>query len=512
VPLADRLRYMQVVRLLLAVAAFTYAAVVPAARGVSFQRLGEVTAAYAFASLVGYAVWSLWRGRGITLFGTLLVADGLYLAYASHVTGGPASPLRYLVVLHLMMVALLASYRTAVRLALWHSVLVIGLMRGRELGFVPPLDGGVELPGTEFQQTFVFLLTAWTAALGTAAFAAVNERELRRRKVDLEDLAVLANRLERAVDQDAVATIVQQALMEAYGFDKVVVAAAGPEGLSVLAGVPRDGIRHAVVDRAILRAWETRSTQLLGTPDADEDPFLARVFGEARNLLVVPLFADGGPVGVAVAQHGMRRGSRIEQRVVDMAERLCAHGALALSKAVLVAELERVASTDALTTLANRRTFDRVLHREAARSARAGHPLSLVMVDIDHFKSINDRYGHQVGDDVLTDVGRALALQFGELELAARYGGEEFALVLPALGHEEALARAEEIRVLMEGLRTEPAITVSVGVATMPEHAADPEILVGLADAALYEAKRTGRNRVVSAGDVVTTQRAARAS
>ena len=166
-------------------------------------------------------------------------------------------------------------------------------------------------------------------------------------------------------------------------------------------------------------------------------------------------------------------------------------------------ELEVLIGTDPLTGVANRRVFFERLEAELARSRRHGTPLSLLMVDVDHFKTINDRHGHQVGDVVLADIARGLREALRTADVVARYGGEEFAIILPESGTDEATRAAERVRAAMVALRfpsaAEPVrVTVSVGVACMQTGEASDE-LVYRADAALLEAKRSGRDRVTLA-------------
>jgi diguanylate cyclase (GGDEF)-like protein len=166
-------------------------------------------------------------------------------------------------------------------------------------------------------------------------------------------------------------------------------------------------------------------------------------------------------------------------------------------------EIHRLVVTDPLTGLPNRRALGEFLEREADRARRRAHPLSVLLLDIDHFKAVNDRLGHLAGDDAL----RTLAAVVGPLvrrdELLARYGGEEFAVVLPGTGGEDARRCGERLRQAVEGRQFEFAgrsypVTVSVGVgAAAAGEKADPVGLLGRADLNLYEAKRAGRNRVV---------------
>jgi diguanylate cyclase (GGDEF)-like protein len=166
--------------------------------------------------------------------------------------------------------------------------------------------------------------------------------------------------------------------------------------------------------------------------------------------------------------------------------------------------LEQLSLTDALTGLANRRRFVTVLEQAFSHSQRQATPLGLIMADIDHFKKINDSYGHQSGDKVLTALAALLKTLTDDNILAARYGGEEFVLILPGNPLETAVGEAERLRRQIEsltfsGILANLRLTASFGVAAFP-HAAihTMDQLVWEADEALYRAKRNGRNRVES--------------
>jgi diguanylate cyclase (GGDEF)-like protein len=171
-------------------------------------------------------------------------------------------------------------------------------------------------------------------------------------------------------------------------------------------------------------------------------------------------------------------------------------------------ELLQLSSVDSLTGLANRRAFDQTLRLECARLKRTGSAFSLLMLDIDHFKALNDSDGHQRGDECLKLVGAELRrLVKRQSDLAARFGGEEFAVILPETGADGAAHLAELLRLAIASLElphpaspVAPFLTVSVGVATaMREWPSSPEELVTAADQALYGAKKSGRNRVIVA-------------
>lgn len=174
-------------------------------------------------------------------------------------------------------------------------------------------------------------------------------------------------------------------------------------------------------------------------------------------------------------------------------------------------ELQRLTSLDGLTGIANRRRFDEYLDQEWMRAARGNKVVSLILIDIDHFKTYNDNYGHQGGDDVLRRVAQAIDQGTNRPgDLAARYGGEEFAIILPDTDPDGAEIVAEKIRQTVEKLGIHHAhssaadyVTISMGVASIiPREGILPSMLIVAADEALYEAKHTGRNRFVNAHDV----------
>ena len=183
-----------------------------------------------------------------------------------------------------------------------------------------------------------------------------------------------------------------------------------------------------------------------------------------------------------------------------MLETFASHTALALEKARLLQEMAALATLDALTGLPNRRLLDDALARACAESLRTGAPLSVLMIDIDHFKSHNDDHGHQSGDVVLRRVGETLRDNCRSMDIAARFGGEEFCVVMPGTDLPTAAAAGERMRVAISRIPAEHPVTVSVGVTCAPEHGQTATDLTRAADLALYEAKRGGRNRVAVAG------------
>ena len=185
--------------------------------------------------------------------------------------------------------------------------------------------------------------------------------------------------------------------------------------------------------------------------------------------------------------------------------RITDHAALAIGNRRLLALLEGQAGTDARTGLANSRTFDAALDKKL--STRLGDDqLAVLLLDLDHFKGFNDRHGHPAGDDALRAFAGILGSCMRGGDVAARYGGEEFAVLLPGVDTTTAVAIAERIRSRVEtmaiplGAGISERITVSIGVASAPEHATERAALLRIADAALYRAKAAGRNQVAVGG------------
>lgn len=235
------------------------------------------------------------------------------------------------------------------------------------------------------------------------------------------------------------------------------------------------------------------------------------LFPDCREPLgscaLVPLVLRGRVVGSL--NQASRDASHFTSAVAtDLLEHLAAVTALCLEHAVQQERLQHDVLTDPLTGVPNRRFFTRRLQEEIERWARHRQSLSCLLLDIDHFKQINDRFGHQAGDRVLQQVAQALGRDLRASDVLARYGGEEFVLLLPNTTQAQALAIAERLRVSIPELKFDfaPApmqVTISAGLVylkpDMEAQAVSGESLLQRADAALYRAKQAGRNRIVSA-------------
>jgi diguanylate cyclase (GGDEF)-like protein len=225
------------------------------------------------------------------------------------------------------------------------------------------------------------------------------------------------------------------------------------------------------------------------------------------SWLGVPLEVDGRLQGVLSAA-SVRPAAFSEQHE----ELLGALGRLAVT-ALNNVRLFEMATIDALTGLLSARPLRERLAEEFEQARAADRPLSVVMIDVDRFKSVNDEFGHEVGNEVLRHLARVLSTRLRETDLAARYGGEEFTVLLPGTPAPSALEVAERLRVAVESNPAETTagslkVTVSVGIATYPNLCVESsEALVAAADAALYESKRSGRNRVTEANELAANDR-----
>jgi diguanylate cyclase (GGDEF)-like protein len=443
------------------------------------------------------------RSRSLTLpraAQAMLLLDGLWLVVGAHLSGGAVSPLCYLLLLHLAAVTLVAGHRTGLVLAAYDTALLAAFRLAVELGRLP--ETTLRVQPAPLEQLVLLLVVLWIVALTTSALSVLNRRELRRRRNDLEALTRLTERVERAARPGDVAQALLEAVVSTYELSSGVVLATGGDGDVVMAahGIEPGADRALTATSAFAaRAHQEQHALVVRAPDPEGDVVLAELFPGASGLVVVPMGADGGVRSTLVLEVGPRAAQA--QRMLSGIERSAAYGALALRNAFLMESVQRLAATDGLTRIANRRAFEATLERELARATRTAEHVSLVMVDIDHFKDLNDSLGHQAGDEVLRNAAAALACACREFDTAARYGGEEFAVILPGCHPEEALEAAERLRQAVGGAPMPVRLTASAGVATFPSHAGDAESLVRAADEALYAAKRGGRNQTkVSTG------------
>lgn len=231
------------------------------------------------------------------------------------------------------------------------------------------------------------------------------------------------------------------------------------------------------------------------------------VTGETLNpnigsIMVVPFGNSSADYEVVMVVESNRLGY-FTTELRHIISTIIRNGSSAYEKAYLYQRMEIQATTDGLTGLCNHRHFQDNLHQAILQSERYQRPLSLLLMDIDKFKSFNDTYGHQIGDLVLKEIAGALTQSVRSTDLPARYGGEEFVVVLPETDEENSMRMAERIRATIEATKIETergvlTVTVSIGSATRGNDAMTQEQLIQCADAAMYQSKKGGRNRVTA--------------
>ena len=222
----------------------------------------------------------------------------------------------------------------------------------------------------------------------------------------------------------------------------------------------------------------------------------ARLNYRTQSVLVVPLQDPGGNIlGVLELINALDRGRVVpfDSQYESLVRSLAAQAAVALRNA----RLEDLSFKDALTDVYNRRYFTIRIEEEFKRHSRFGEPLSLALADLDHFKEVNDRFGHRAGDEALRNVAQLLVKHSRSFSIVTRYGGDEFAIILVNTAKGGGVTYADRIRRVIEQHNfAHTPVTVSLGVASIPEDATNVDDLIVAADQALYDAKRTGRNRV----------------
>jgi len=361
---------------------------------------------------------------------------------------------------------------------------------------------------TEHEKLLTVLGTQ--AALGILAFRA--QEQLRQRIDQLSALYRISNLASEAGAIGATLNSMLEIAGEVIpqGQSAVLLLDSTGKHLRVAAG---QGYQAAVrfleipVGQGITgRCAQTGLTQVVHDIEKldEEDAYIPGVPG-ARSEVAVPLIADGVIIGVFNAESIEPHAFADEH--VQMLTVIARQAAEVIRSAQLLEETRRLAITDALTGLFNRRHFNQQLEENVGRAARYEEALALVFLDVDHFKSVNDKFGHQAGDRCLQALARTLRESVRDSDQIARIGGEEFAVLLIRADRELALSIVERLRTRIDDLILEEDpplpvdLTASLGVAFFREDGDDPKSLMRAADRALYTAKSLGRNRVVLASE-----------
>ena len=253
---------------------------------------------------------------------------------------------------------------------------------------------------------------------------------------------------------------------------------------------------HALREKNIIQTTDLRTSLKSIAPNLQED-LIKKILdnSDTSSLIIVPLCNMDNDFGWLVVFSSREKA---EEPEIDFLKLFAKQIELAITIADLFQAVKNQAVTDSLTTLYNRRYFEEFLEKEVIRSQRMNQPFTLIGLDLDHLKQINDTYGHSYGDLAIITVAEVLKKNGRSIDVAARMGGEEFNLLLPGIDSKGGLIAAERIRKAIEDCQLEKIgkITASIGVATFGEHSDKMEELLEITDQAMYTAKRNGRNQV----------------
>lgn len=320
-------------------------------------------------------------------------------------------------------------------------------------------------------------------------------------------LQSISHTVSSSLDLDQILNNVLQLLKDSFGYTYASIYLFDGDVLHLGAelGYPADMLIPEIPISAgvIGRTARTKETHFLRDVSTDLD-FLRGAY-QVKSEIAVPLIKEEIVLGVLNVEADQKRA--LNQNDVALLNALAGSVAIAIDNARLHAEVKRMALTDVISGLANRRAFDEILEAEITRASRYRHSLSLIILDLDSFKEYNDKWGHPAGDVRLSEIASLLRLNVREPDVAARYGGEEFAIILPSTSKAGAVKLAERLRQAAEESvpyeREEncpvPGYTLSLGVATFPDDATSLEELLLMADNAELTAKRLGKNRVYAA-------------
>ena len=437
-------------------------------------------AALMMVLLLGAALTAPWSRLPTWRQASIPLSFFVVVLLLRHAQGGAAGGYPPLLMLPVIWIAL---YGTRAQLHVAVGVLSVGL-------FGPILVLGAPLYPR--QAWAVSLLTVAVATFGGHLIHRLVEQS-RRRAADVAALGAITRALTAGSDPRpelcaaaALVTGSKFAVLFEPGVEGPLVATAGTQGLDL---GPMSIDLTAEVS-ASAQVW--RSGNRLYIADAVADPRASTRLAQhtgAVSVLFEPVTRDGRLTAVLVVGFAPAR-PRVSDAALEMVELVAAEVAAALDRANLLALLARQARTDPLTGAANRRSWDEALDVELSRAARTGEPLTVALLDMDHFKAYNDTHGHNAGDSLLRDLVTALRAELRPVDVIARWGGEEFALALPGCDLDQAQVIAERLlRVVPDGQ------TASIGLA-LAASGDTARGLVGRADRALYAAKHGGRNQV----------------
>ena len=323
-----------------------------------------------------------------------------------------------------------------------------------------------------------------------------------RRAMQLEAINAIAKQTTAVLDLKDLLDKVCSLVLEAFAVDHVSVLLKDQDALVMRAH--RGRLTPAITDDEQLPnntgLWSEAFHSGKTVAQGKAAPGSVETFKESQSRMCIPLISFGQTVGVLVLDS--KREDAFNPADASPLESVADICATAIQNAHYVERVRHLANIDGLTGIFNRRYFEKQIADELERSRRYDTELTVVMVDIDHFKRLNDEFGHLLGDEVLRQVSSIFSQQLRKNDVVCRYGGEEFAILLPQTNFQQAQAVAEKLRKVVEAWQfpgVPRPVTISSGVASCPAHGATRDDVVKAADAALYTAKQSGRNCVVTA-------------
>ena len=462
-------------------------------------------------------------GRRLRDAAVVVVSAVFAVAYVA-LTGGKDSPLSFAHYLPLVLAAICFGTRAGLATGLGMAALHLIGMGWSDPRYVPVTsdwEGAISFP----------LVAVCVSLLSKRNGERI--RALSSEAHDLSTLLAMSQMMDTAVDLEMTLNLIMLNvqnlcdcqvcaiyLMDSAGESLELRSISGPKGRGLL--LPSLPVRDAQAEGWRVRVGERADPLAAAFYAADASALrkhgqtrLGDLDPRARSFACLPLTSVERLIGMLYVGFDLPNGLR--PTGVNCLEQFATRAGLALQRGLLQQDFQELAFTDAMTGLDNYRQFEQTLHGELHRAERYGRPLTVLLLDIDHFKTFNDTLGHPAGDALLGQLGVTLRNALRTVDRAARYGGEEFAVVCPETGPEEARLIAERIRRAVaetpfsltgQGGGT-AHVTVSVGFATFPRDAAVPADLVKQADAALYAAKRAGRDAVRGVEDTATLSLAA---
>jgi diguanylate cyclase (GGDEF)-like protein len=352
---------------------------------------------------------------------------------------------------------------------------------------------------TATSTTWIVALAVVLAWLAAVLIAVAGIRRIRRAVEPENDQVEFAETLQLAENEDEAHQLLKRHLERAIPASEATVLNRNnsADRLEAMTDVSASSGLSKALEHAEPRSCLAIRSGRSHIEDAGKKPLMSCVVcGDCPgSSTCTPFTVSGEVIGSVLVTGPRHQNPTEEQRIRDSVSQ--AAPALANLRNLAIAELR--AATDSLTGLPNKRAVTDTLKRMLAQASRTLSPMTLVLIDIDHFKDVNDRLGHPIGDQALASVGAALSSALRASDFGGRNGGEEFAVVLPDTDVHGAAATAEKIRLAIASIElpgVELTMTASLGIASYPQHSTSAEGLERLADAALYTAKRAGRNRV----------------